>query len=839
MKAFLRCLVPLCLACAISSALGQVTVSLAPDSAIVTPGKTVTLILKVDGAVDNIHCILTDYRDQNVAKPLDLPVKSGEAQYQLSLPRGYYQLAFPQAKQTFGIVSMEEPKASRDPFFCIDAALSWLVRDIPARGPLVRNLARCGIAMARERVTWGSINPGPGKFNWQTGLQYQALREEYKSAGIAVLDVFHDGAAWCKRDANVTPYPADLIQTAGAWGQIGRQWEPYWGGLEIWNEPDISRFGGELPADQYVPMVKAVSYGLAGAGVKSLVGGGVFTDDVSNAFRNACARDGLLDRVDFISIHNYTNAGAIEGQIKNTRDWLKAFDKESMPIWISESGWPWDKGPARAPAAQDAASATEIVAKAVEAKACGVARYFSFVYPYYEEGGKNFAMTGSDGTPMRSFAAYAQCVRALGAKSYVGDLRLDGVAVAKARVFVDDKEAVAVLYAGPAATAATVKLNMSALRVEGIDGRALQQANDGSVSLADGIVYAYLAPEKLADLLDKNTQAQRLLAVAAKAPPLRPRPSPVVLQFLPELKGASTSNLAYQIDRTDGTLSLRFRVSNLSQEKLAVRLSLGAAPSPPLSHPVSVAVSVPADQVKDVQVDADKSIEATFDVNLRTLPPGPTKTVRIVASDTNGSRLDSLWMNFKFEQTIEEYLRPYKVKSKVPLDKLPRWTKNMIDDAKMDLAATPEGHWVMNVKFAKNDPWAYPKFRLPEPTSRRVSLSVRPRGRSPLRSEELDISKAAAIVIRGKCEGAAAVRIMLTEKEGAVYFTSSAIFPADGKWHVALVPVSELTFLGVAGSPDKNGKLDMDQVVFLSIGLNSKAKENTLEISDVYFCGME
>ena len=49
--------------------------------------------------------------------------------------------------------------------------------------------------------------------------------------------------------------------------------------------------------------------------------------------------------------------------------------------------------------------------KAIEARACGVARYFAFVYPYYEEHASNFGMMDRRGVPMRSMAAYANAAR--------------------------------------------------------------------------------------------------------------------------------------------------------------------------------------------------------------------------------------------------------------------------------------------------------------------------------------------------------------------------------------------------------------------------------------------
>jgi hypothetical protein len=49
---------------------------------------------------------------------------------------------------------------------------------------------------------------------------------------------------------------------------------------------------------------------------------------------------------------------------------------------------------------------------------------------------------------------------------------------------------------------------------------------------------------------------------------------------------------------------------------------------------------------------------------------------------------------------------------------------------------------------------------------------------------------------------------------------------------VAVVRFQDLILSG-ANAPDPNGRLDLDQVRRISIGMNSRADENRLEVSDV------
>lgn len=68
---------------------------------------------------------------------------------------------------------------------------------------------------------------------------------------------------------------------------------------------------------------------------------------------------------------------------------------------------------------------------------------------------------------------------------------------------------------------------------------------------------------------------------------------------------------------------------------------------------------------------------------------------------------------------------------------------------------------------------------------------------------------------------------------GVGYLTSRTIIPADGRWHTATIRFTDFSLSG-ANAPDANGRLDRDQVRRVSIGMNSDAADNELEVSDVY-----
>jgi len=551
-----------------------------------------------------VEAIVRDYQDRRVAA---LPAKvtaDGLVELTVKLPPGFYEIELPAVEQRFGVTSLAAFDGPKDPFFSIDAAMSWLVRgDDEVREGLVKVLQRSGVFMSRERLNWAQINPAEGTWDWDSPLGYETLRKAYAEHGVEVLEMFHGTTRWA---GVIERYPDDLAGTARAWREIGRRWRPTWGAMEVWNEPDIS-FGGNLPADQYVPLVRTIACAFDQAEVDVPLVGGVFAHYLPPYLDNA-ARNGLLDLVDVASFHTYGRAPGMEDLVGKYRSWLAAHGRPAMPLWLTECGRPWKRGPDRPPADQDAVSALDATMKAVESRACGVARYFAFVYPFYEERDNNFGMMGRRATPLRSMAAYARLASLLANKRYLGDLRCDDAAVQRARVFGDDRETIAVVYTGAPNADAKLNLDVPALGVEGIDGRTLEAAEDGAVPVPDGLAYVWLDREKLGDRLEKDTPAMCLWSIGQQEPPKRTRPSPIVLRYKFDRDLVEAKSEGYRLKgEAAGKMPLVVRVFNLSQKprELSVELSFSRT-----------GASVTSAKTQSASVPAEGSVDVTWEVDL-------------------------------------------------------------------------------------------------------------------------------------------------------------------------------------------------------------------------------
>jgi len=567
-----------------------------------------------DATAPPLQFVIRDYTGQVVRSGRAAVGRDHGCEVEVNLKPGCYDIEFAAAKQRFGLVALPAYAGQRDRFFAIDAAMSWLVHDDQVRDGLVHVLRRGGIGLSRERLRWSDISPRSGQWDWDRRGRYDTLRRLYQQRGVKVLEMFHDTPETLGK---IGKYPDDLVGAARAWRRIGQRWRSTWGALEVWNEPEI-HFGDNLPSDQYVPLVKAVRYGLGRGQIDVPIVGGA-TSHFSKPYLDTAAANGLLDLINALSFHTYSRALKMESQVDQYRSWLRGQGRGAMPLWITECGRPWKRGPTRPPRDQDAKSALDITMKAVESRACGIDRYFPFVYPYYEERDYNFGMMGRQATPLRGMAGYLQLVRALAHKRYLGDLSGVDPAVVRARVFGATDETVAILYTGKVGAPLKIDLKLPIVRAEGLDGRLLEFSPARPIPIPDGMTYVWLDRRQLGTRLHTDTPAMRLAAAGKRA--ARKDPPPIVTRYQFDRKIVTPNALGYHV-RSQEVLArfpLRVRVFNLD------------------GHPHEVQLKLPSDMLvvqgpptRTVALRSHTHVDVVWNVDLRPrLTAAERTTVRI------------------------------------------------------------------------------------------------------------------------------------------------------------------------------------------------------------------
>lgn len=755
----------------------------------------------------------------------------------LTLPQGYWELQNSGTDQAFGIVSLpafcEEKEESRqklqeivDPFFAIDGAMSWLVCGPNAdqkRDELAQIARRSGIGMLRERLSWNECQSaaGPQNVHCEPNRHYDSSRKSTAAHGVLVLELCHDAPAWMPKTAE--KYPQNFHEMRDSWDVFTQKWNRTWGGMEVWNEPDIS-FGAFLPADQYVPLLKTIAYQQqnSDAEKQKLAQTGTRTPIVScvmatyhRPWLDSAAECGVLEACDVFSFHTYSRAPDMEKLFSLFQSWLRDSGYPTKPMWLTECGRPWSIGPGRPPQEQDLVSAIDIVMKGVEARAFGVQRYFPFVFPYYEERTSNFGMLSRDYTPLRSFGAYAQSVRVLAHREYLGDLPLSEEATqagwTHARLFspipgAESSEplkssCVAVIYASEIKKR-RVSLPCQILHAERITGEPVAfDSQTRSLESVDGFVYVWLADAQKharTETFMNQVRKERLGHPEISTSVTASR-SPIILRYALDEKNVEWTANGYQFNSTcNDELTLKIVASNLSNETKTVPVQCRAlCRVTKITAPESV--TVPANGTAEFEVKVIPGVD--FMKQATNCP------IQITADD-------QIVVRIQVRATLEQLVQAASKTEKMNLKDFSSWTFSAGSCCDQQKFSESGENWVLMAHFKDGDHWIYPQFALPE---------------------EMNLANYDGIILRARCwdsTNQTAIRFFAFQPECA-YFTSEGILRTDGEWQNVKIPFSVLSRCTAAGG--KSAEFQPEKVRKISIGANTKGESLMLEVSDFYF----
>lgn len=794
--------------------------------------------------------------------------RDGKHVVSLAVPRGFAEIEFPESVQDvnglpmrFGIVALPVvAPEDRDPFFCIDGALSWLVEEDARREDYVNIAAQVGISTIRERLSWTAINREENKFDWEGDRRYDKLRRAVKDAGIELLEVFHDAPDWT---GHVGKFPEDLLKTVDAWEKIAEHWEPTWAGLEIWNEPDIF-FSGNMPADQYVPLVRGLTFRLKKSGVQvPLIGGSLA--HFNPTWLDTARFGGLFSCIDGFSFHTYSRAPSVQ-HLFNDISRESQNGRPDLTLWLTECGRPWKRGPERPPRDWDIESACDIVMKGVEAKASVVDRYFPFVFPYYDENGNNFGMMDKNGSPLRSMGAYVQMIRMLSGCEFIdADVpwtfkHVEGPNLVLARVFEKrkktesdpfqqkqgnvkyaDRDMILVLYTGDTTKPTTIRPDVDDgkpkavfLHAESLTGETVPIEKDGTITIRDGLVYVRVQSIELhkqggfsgaSTTMPGNARYWKADGVRRFGMESRVSVSPIAVlyRFDPETVEPNVYGYYMKQDASK-PIPLKLRVCNFDD----VPHELSFRPSASTGKPV-----LAEGETKNLAVPARGFAEQTILVDLSDEFAREPKAEIRFRYHQKGEGLKSgnpdvvscpVQLIFFGEPTWEKMLAANPDAIRLPIEDRSRWRTNIAGIGKMNMdeipriafdgepsKSEPETAWTFRAEFGDGDRWVYPVFTLPD---------------------DVDLTKHKGMILRARCsKGNTQPRLMVFENGRVGYMTTGSAFGASGDWRVVKISFESLEHCGATGA-DENGKLDLDRVRTFSIGANTQETEIQIDVSD-------
>jgi len=339
--------------------------------------------------------------------------------------QGYYELAWRVTaageEVCSGRTSMAVvPKLAdrpRDPDspLALDAGFSWFY--VQGGEQRLRDAARvahlAGINCLRDRLSWSETNPAPAEFRWGA---YADAAATQRDEGLAVYQIIHDCPAWASGAPPTAPSPHsappdDLRSVFDFFRRAASDFSDsvrYW---EIWNEPDIFFFGGR--GEEYAGILKAAYLGCRRGNPECEVLNGSLAMGAGRWYERAF-ESGLADYYDIFNMHYYgpTDGGVL--RLDGNRAFLKRYNADEKPVWITEMGVPTHRAQDGTYAASEREQADYLVRSYAQAIGQGVDRFFFFYMAEFLEAGSSlWGIVRDDLTPKPAYAALANLTEVL------------------------------------------------------------------------------------------------------------------------------------------------------------------------------------------------------------------------------------------------------------------------------------------------------------------------------------------------------------------------------------------------------------------------------------------
>lgn len=302
---------------------------------------------------------------------------------------------------------------------------------------VVRLVRLAGVSWIRDRISLAKAFPAPTRRNFQPALNNAKLA---KSAGLSVLQVFADNPSWILHE-NDSKVSSNLLQVYAMAADLGKSFGDAVDAWEIWNEHDISHFGGATP-DRYVSFLKAFSLGLASTSDAMRVLGPFARDPAIAGYARVLFSSEINLYLDVYSFHTYAPIpdGSFSRAVSHHHNLGYSGGFTDKPVWLTETGRARPSADSLSAAVSQASYAVKAF---VLARSGGVDRLFWFVMKPFSTAVGQFGLFRQDLTPLPYYQAIAVLTQNLGVAKYKGMVLHPNVEM---HVFSDGDREVAVAW---------------------------------------------------------------------------------------------------------------------------------------------------------------------------------------------------------------------------------------------------------------------------------------------------------------------------------------------------------------------------------------------------------
>jgi hypothetical protein len=215
-------------------------------------------------------------------------------------------------------------------------------------------LQAAGSRWVRLGVGWKGTETAPGVYDQDRLTRYDSIVSRARAAGQRVLFMVQDTPGWANGGENANVPPANPDDIAPFLEMLAARYHPQGvEAVEIWNEPDTSRFWKPAPDPRaYAALLKSAYAGVkAGAPSMKVVFGGTSGNDY--AFISQAYAAGAQGHFDIMATHPYTGSLSPDVAWRNgagrLSEWaftsyreirrLMLAHGDDKPIWFTEFGW--------------------------------------------------------------------------------------------------------------------------------------------------------------------------------------------------------------------------------------------------------------------------------------------------------------------------------------------------------------------------------------------------------------------------------------------------------------------------------------------------------------------
>jgi polysaccharide biosynthesis protein PslG len=224
-------------------------------------------------------------------------------------------------------------------------ATPWIAADADAS-------AAAGATVSRTPLYWKGVQPAKGTWNWGT---YDRIIGAYSGRGMRVIVNVSGAPDWARQNCGTACVlnPANLPDFQAFITALADRYGTRLAGIEIYNEPNSSKYWG-APADpEYYKQVLCAGYaGAQAATVRLPIAGGSLAPNMATVngdlrmdqFLSRMLLAGAASCMDVISFHPYpgntdltSSTSMFQKEFSQVRA-LRDYYKPSMRLWVTETG---------------------------------------------------------------------------------------------------------------------------------------------------------------------------------------------------------------------------------------------------------------------------------------------------------------------------------------------------------------------------------------------------------------------------------------------------------------------------------------------------------------------